>query len=128
MHSRTTNDVKISVSCHYDPERSYPLRNHYVFEYQVTIENLGFQTIQLLTRHWFIFDSSGFYKEVDGEGVIGKQPILAPNESHSYHSWCTLKTPVGSMEGTYNFNVIDGFDSFDAHIPKFELIAPYKLN
>lgn len=128
MYSHTSNDIKVSVSCHYNAERSYPLRNHYVFEYHVSIFNEGNIAVQLLNRHWFIFDSGGFFREVQGDGVIGKQPILEPGESHHYKSWCTLKTPIGTMDGKYGFVDLSTLQPFDATIPPFKLVAPFKLN
>ena len=98
-----TNGVKVSVITTYQPEYSSPGQYHYVFTYQVKIENTSDFSVQLLTRHWFIYDSNGVVREVEGEGVVGQQPILEPNEIHEYVSGCNLKTGMGKMLGTYMF-------------------------
>ncbi|MDH3648348.1 MAG: ApaG domain, partial [Saprospiraceae bacterium] len=85
-------------------------------------------SVQLLKKHWFIFDSSGKVKEVEGDGVIGKQPILEPGQSHEYSSWCPLATAVGKMHGYYTMMRLDDRSLFQVGIPAFDLIAPFKLN
>ena len=100
----------------------------FVFAYRITIENKSDETIQLLRRQWFIFDSAGENTEVEGEGVVGKQPTLRPDEVHQYVSGCHLKSEIGKMQGTYEFvNKSDG-STFTVTIPEFTLMAPLKLN
>ncbi len=128
MIAQITDGVKVSVETVYQPEYSNPENDHFMFAYKVTIQNLGDYSVQLLRRHWHIFDSNGTHREVDGEGVVGLQPIIAPGEQHEYVSGCNLKSDVGSMEGTYQMlREVDG-TLFDVEIPKFNLIAPHKLN
>lgn len=95
-----------------------------MFEYIIRITNLSEETVQLLTRHWIITDALERTREVQGPGVVGKQPVLAPGESFEYSSWCPLKTPTGMMHGTYQMSVVDG-SMFDIDIAPFALKAPY---
>lgn len=128
MITEITQGVKVSVTTEYQPEYSSPAQYHYVFTYKITIENRSEHTVQLLRRHWLIYDSNGVNKEVEGDGVVGQQPILEPGESHIYVSGCNLKTGIGKMEGSYLFErIVDG-ETFDAKIPAFSLVVPYKLN
>ncbi|MFD1769267.1 Co2+/Mg2+ efflux protein ApaG [Sphingobacterium suaedae] len=128
MTTQITAGVKISVDVVYQPEYSNPEKQHYMFSYQITIENLGDHTIQLVSRHWDIFDSIGEFKQVDGEGVVGQQPILEPGQIHQYVSGCNLKSEIGYMEGYYEMiKELDG-SVFLVDIPRFNLIASFKLN
>ena len=120
--------MKITVETEYQPAYSSPAQFHYVFTYRITIENLGDQTIQLLSRHWYIHDASRDAKEVEGDGVVGEQPVLEPGETHNYISGCNLKSGIGKMHGTYTMErIIDG-KRFKVKIPEFMLVAPFKLN
>jgi ApaG protein len=128
MVTKVTEGIKISVETSFQPGYSNADQNHYVFSYDITIENNSEYTIQLLRRHWFIFDSIGEYKEVEGEGVIGQQPILEPGQNHRYVSGCNLKSNIGKMSGTYLMErQIDG-QRFEVQIPEFHLVVPYRLN
>ncbi len=128
METLITNGVKVSVETSYQPSYSRPLEMKYIFSYHITIENVSAHTVQLLRREWLIFDSNGVIRTVEGEGVIGKQPILAPGESHQYASWSPLATEMGKMTGAYIFRRdIDGKE-FRVNIPEFRLIAPFKMN
>jgi ApaG protein len=123
-----TAGVKVSVLTEYQPSYSSPLQEHFVFTYRIRIENKSEHTVQLLRRQWFIFDSNATVREVEGEGVIGVQPILEPGEVHEYVSGCNLKTSIGKMLGSYLMErQIDG-KQFHAEIPEFNLIVPYRLN
>jgi ApaG protein len=128
MVAQITDGVKVSVETTYQPEYSNPANEHYMFAYKIQIENLSDYSVQLIRRHWTIFDSNGTKREVDGEGVVGLQPILAPGENHEYVSGCNLKTDMGSMEGTYQMKRLVDNELFDVKIPQFGLIAPFKLN
>lgn len=128
MDTLITNDVRISVEAFYQPNYSKPDVGEFVFAYRITIENLNSFTVQLLRRHWHIFDSAGERREVEGEGVIGKQPILQPGGVHQYASWSNLSSEIGSMQGTYQFRRTDTDEMFDVDIPQFRLITPYRLN
>ncbi|MCB9284982.1 MAG: Co2+/Mg2+ efflux protein ApaG [Lewinellaceae bacterium] len=127
METLTTRGITISVETYYQEEHSRPIEQKHVFAYRITIENQSADTVQLLRRHWYIFDSIGLTREVEGEGVIGQQPVLQPSESHQYTSWCPLMTEIGKMYGTFLMEKEDG-TTFRARIPEFQLIAPQKMN
>ena len=118
----TTESITVSVRPIYLDGQSDPMSRKFVFAYFVVIENEGTEDVQLLRRHWFIRDSIGEVKEVEGEGVVGKQPIIPPGESHEYSSFCVLESFEGSMEGTYTMVRPNG-DRFTVVIPKFTLRA-----
>jgi ApaG protein len=128
MTTQITEGIKVSVITQYQQDYSSPQQSHFVFNYRIVIENNSPYTIQLLRRHWLIYDSNGYIKEVEGEGVVGKKPILEPSERHQYVSGCNLRTGIGKMEGTYLMErMIDG-KVFEVDIPEFTLIVPYLLN
>src|SRR5206468_9632593 len=120
--------VKVSVETQYQPEYSNPASEHFMFAYKVNIENLSNYSVQLLRRHWHIFDSNGTHKEVEGEGVVGQQPVIEPGSFHEYISGCNLKTDMGTMKGEYQMLRLMDNATFDVQIPKFDLVAPYKMN
>lgn len=127
MSQALTNGILVTVKSAYLPERSAPTLRRFAFAYTVSISNQGRETAQLKSRHWFITDGEGDVQEVQGEGVVGEQPVLAPGESFEYTSWCVLPTPSGSMRGTYQM-VTEGGDLFDAEIATFRLGMPHSLN
>lgn len=128
MITQSTAGINVSVECIYQSEYSNPDNMHFMFAYRITIENSSDYTAQLVSRHWEIFDSIGEHKQVDGEGVVGEQPILLPGTSHQYVSGCNLKSELGYMEGHYIMvREIDG-QQFKVDIPRFNLIAPFRLN
>ena len=128
MITEITNGIKVTVQTEFQPEYSNPVQNHFVFTYQITIENKSDKTIQLLSRHWDIIDTTFPKREVDGEGVVGKQPILEPGQIHQYVSGCNLKSGMGMMQGYYLMErVVDG-KRFAVNIPAFDMIVPFKLN
>ncbi|WP_017258024.1 Co2+/Mg2+ efflux protein ApaG [Pedobacter arcticus] len=128
MVAQITERVKVSVETTYQPEYSNPANEHFMFAYQIKIENLGDYSIQLLRRHWLIFDSNGTKREVEGEGVVGLQPIIEPGQYHEYVSGCNLKTDMGTMGGSFQVKRLVDEEVFEVKIPEFSLIAPYKLN
>ena len=128
MGTEVTKGVKVTISTDYLSEYSSPMQHHYVFAYNVTIENLSDFSIQLERRHWFIYDSNGQVREVEGEGVVGQKPILEPGQQHSYVSGCNLKTSLGKMGGTYSMRKLVNDYSFEVIIPEFTLMAPYRQN
>lgn len=128
MATQTTCGVTISVESIYQPEYSNPDNQHYMFAYRITIENKGEHTVKLLRRHWDIFDAIGEHKQVDGEGVVGEQPTLAPGESHQYVSGCNLKSEFGYMQGYYEMLKKEEERIFKVQIPRFNLIASFRLN
>ena len=118
-----TRDIVVRVSVSYLPEQSEPDRGRWFWAYHIRIENEGRQAVQLLTRHWVITDGRGSQHSVEGEGVVGEQPMIAPGASYDYVSGCPLATPTGSMQGSYRMIGADGME-FDVAIPKFNLLAP----
>ncbi|MDF1696604.1 MAG: Co2+/Mg2+ efflux protein ApaG [Saprospiraceae bacterium] len=126
--SAITQGVQVTVISTYHEEHSKPSLNKYVHSYNVTITNLSGLEIQLISRHWIIKDANGKIREVKGDGVIGLQPILMPEESHQYTSWCPLSTPVGKMGGTYAMIRRADNSVFNVTIPEFKLIADFKMN
>ena len=122
-----THGVRVRVVCRYSREQSRPEQNRWFFIYTVTISNEGEATVQLLTRHWIIENANSEVDEVKGDGVVGKQPILAAGEGFEYSSGCHLSTPFGSMRGTYQMLVEDGA-TFDATIAPFTLSEPYTVH
>jgi len=119
--------IMVTVKPEYAPEHSDPEQGRFVFIYDITIQNGGKQTVQLISRHWQITDANGRVQEVRGDGVIGEQPVLAPGNEHFYNSFCVLETNVGCMQGSYMMLGEDGL-YFDAPIPAFTLAVPGVLN
>ncbi len=128
MEIFTTNGITVSVETQYLPFHSNPRQGKYIFGYHIIIENGSPHTVQLLRRHWVIRDSDGQVREVEGEGVIGLQPVLMPGESHAYDSYCDLGTEFGKMSGTYLMSRQDDETIFEVTIPEFRMFAPFKLN
>jgi ApaG protein len=128
MSTLITQGVEVKVETMYQPSQSKPALGIYVFVYQITIFNHNPFTVQLLRRRWEITDSNLDYNVVEGEGVVGRQPVLYAGDTHQYMSGCQLKTPIGKMEGIYIFdNKITG-EEFTVEIPKFQLVATEILN
>ena len=125
MYKETTRAITITVRQTYLDDQSSPDESHYVWKYQVRIENGGGETVQLRTRYWRITDSRGRVQEVRGAGVVGEQPILHPGEAYEYTSGTPLQTPSGIMAGTYQMESSAG-ERFDVTIPAFSLDSPYQ--
>ncbi|RZK43912.1 MAG: Co2+/Mg2+ efflux protein ApaG [Pedobacter sp.] len=128
MVTSITHGVKISVDTVYQDEYSNSANEHFMFAYRIVIQNLSDFSIQLMRRKWLIFDSNGTQREVEGEGVVGVQPIIEPGQSYQYVSGCNLKTEIGSMKGEYEMLRLNAETTFPVEIPEFQLIVPYKLN
>ena len=122
-----TESIRVTVQSRYLPERSNPLRRQFLFTYQVTIANEGTEPVRLVTRHWVIKDAFGEKDEVEGVGVVGERPLIAPGQSHTYASFCPLKTEFGTMEGSYGLVRPTG-DSFQAEVAQFVLCIPMAVN
>jgi ApaG protein len=127
MSDTTTRGIRIQVESFYDEERSSPQERYFFFAYQVRISNVGDRPAQLVSREWVITDANGDVQRVQGPGVVGEQPVLAPGESFEYTSFCPLPTAVGTMEGSYRM-VLDDGESFDALIAPFSLAVPHAVN
>lgn len=128
MVTAITQGVKISVETNYQDDYSNPANEHFMFAYRINIENLTEYTIQLKRRQWHIFDSNGTKRQVEGDGVVGQQPVLHPGDMHTYVSGCQLTTDIGSMKGNYVMLRLEDDAEFVVHIPQFELVVPYRLN
>ena len=127
MYSKTTKKINITVKPFYLEEQSDPNESHYVWAYQVTINNNGEETVQLKKRRWTIVDSSGNAQEVKGDGVVGEQPVLKPGQKFEYTSGAPLSTPSGFMSGYYEMTNTNG-NQFDVEIPLFSLDSPYDIS
>jgi len=112
-----SHDIRVEVLSQYSPENSRPTEDEWIFQ----------ETVQLISRHWIITDGFEQTREVKGLGVVGEQPVLAPGESYQYSSWCPLKTPTGSMRGTYQMTSPGG-RQFDIEIAPFALKAKYTVH
>ncbi|WBA40132.1 Co2+/Mg2+ efflux protein ApaG [Hymenobacter canadensis] len=128
MNTTTTQGVTVSVTTNYLPDYSSPSQEHYVFAYKIDIRNNSEYTVKLLRRHWYIYDANGVVREVEGDGVVGQQPVLEPGESHQYVSGCNLKSGLGKMRGTYDMERLGDGSTFEVEIPEFTLVVPYRLN
>ncbi|MEY3397809.1 MAG: hypothetical protein RL220_403 [Bacteroidota bacterium] len=120
--------VLVSVETRFESALSHPLNENFVFSYHITLENKNDFAIQLLRRHWFIFDSCGIHREVEGPGVVGEQPVLLPGEKYTYRSACDLRTERGRMKGFYTMQRLGNKGFFNVRIPEFRLETFYSLN
>mgnify|MGYP001220605338 CR=1 FL=1 len=130
MYKKTTKKINITVNPYFLEDQSEPDHQHFVWAYQITIDNQSKERVQLINRYWKITDSNGIKKEVHGQGVVGEQPILNPGEKFEYTSGTPLSTPSGFMEGYYEMKNKKG-EKFEAYIPLFSLDSPFistKLN
>ncbi|MBI2731295.1 MAG: Co2+/Mg2+ efflux protein ApaG [Sphingobacteriales bacterium] len=128
MTSKISEGVRISVETFYQQDYSNPMAGEYMFAYRITIENNNTFPVKLLRRHWHIFDSNGQYREVEGDGVVGVQPVLNSGEQYQYVSGCNLRTELGKMHGTYLMENLNSKQNFSVNIPLFEMIVPFKMN
>lgn len=126
--SAVTKGISVSVEVVFEAEHSNADLPKYVFSYQVTITNNSDFPIQLLRRHWVIYQSNGTKKEVEGAGVVGQQPVIYPNDGYQYTSWCPIQESMGYMEGSYMIENKSTGDLFEIEIPRFHLIEPTLLN
>jgi ApaG protein len=125
--STTTDGIRVTVRPSFWPERSSPESGQFAFMYAVEISNVGTEAAQLRSRQWIITDATGHVEEVRGEGVVGKQPRLEPGETFEYTSWAMLRTPFGTMRGSYSMERPGGA-RFEARIAEFALTLPHALN
>ena len=128
MITAITHKIKVSVETFYQSDYSYPMSQHFMFAYRIMITNFSNEIVQLQRRHWYIVDGLGLKREVEGEGVIGEQPIIKPGEIFEYISGCDLKTDIGKMYGTYLMENIENGKQFHVIIPEFYMATPMKLN
>jgi len=128
MISKISEGVEITVETFYQSSYSNPLSHEFMFAYKITIDNHNSFSIQLLKRHWIIFDTNGEQREVDGDGVVGEQPVSNQGDRYTYVSGCNLKTEMGKMHGYYTMENQNTKQLFKVNIPAFDLIVPAKMN
>ena len=128
MVTQITKGIKVSVESSFEGTYYKESKLHYAFEYSVKIENQSKELVQLDSRHWVILDSLNEEVTVDGEGVIGKKPVLKPGQSHTYTSGCLLASPFGAMYGYYRMINLNSTKKFNVMIPVFKLSALFSLN
>lgn len=124
QHAAITNGITVRVAVNFMPDQSRVEAGKWFWAYHIRIENDSPDTVQLLSRHWRITDGRGMVNLVNGEGVVGETPLLAPGKSHDYVSGCPLDTPHGSMDGFYTFRRLNEGDVLEVAIPFFPLAAP----
>ena len=128
MPQQVTEGVSILVETFYQPAQSNPVKYEHLFAYRITIENLTIYPVKLISRHWHIKDSNGTHREVEGEGVVGQQPVIQPGDSYQYTSAVNLYSEIGKMYGTYLMENLFNKKKLTVAIPEFKLIVPSKLN
>ncbi|MFY7665184.1 MULTISPECIES: Co2+/Mg2+ efflux protein ApaG [Flavobacterium] len=128
MVTQITQGIKISVRTSFEGTYYKNGRLHYAFCYEISIENHSKDSVQLMSRHWDIFDALQNMETVDGEGVIGKKPVLKPGERYSYTSGCLLASPFGAMRGYFNMINFTTTRNFRVIVPSFKLSADFALN
>lgn len=128
MVSKISEGIEISIESFYQKDYSNPLQNEYMFAYRITIENHNSFPVKLLKRYWEVFDSNTEQRIVEGEGVVGVQPIIMPGKHYQYISGCHLKSEIGKMQGYYTMENIENRRQIQVKIPPFKLVAPTKLN
>ncbi len=119
--------VDVSVVTRFLAEQSQPEQSRFAFAYTITVRNNGQLPARLLSRHWLITDGNGHVEEVRGAGVVGRQPLIAAGDSHTYSSGTVMTTTVGNMQGSYQMLAEDG-KHFDAIIAPFRLAVPGALH
>ncbi|GAA4464565.1 Co2+/Mg2+ efflux protein ApaG [Nemorincola caseinilytica] len=128
MSQQVTEGVSILVETFYQPAQSDPVKYEHLFAYRITIENLTIYPVKLLSRHWHIKDSNGTHREVEGEGVVGQQPVIQPGDSYQYTSAVNIYSEIGKMYGSYLMENLFNKKKLTVAIPEFKLIVPAKLN
>ncbi|MCA0333359.1 MAG: Co2+/Mg2+ efflux protein ApaG [Bacteroidetes bacterium] len=124
MTNLTTNGVSINVSVEYRTKSDYENRSDFLFIYHIAIKNSNAFPVQIKRRKWRIFDSNGAIRLVEGEGVVGFQPVIEPNQTFEYSSFCNLFTELGNMSGSYILENLLDYSPFEVEIPVFELATP----
>ena len=125
---KTNKEIDINVCCEFVTKESEEEKSLFLFKYDVSIHNNTVNNVQLLSRYWKIVDALGNVQTVNGEGVIGKKPVINPGLSFNYSSYCPLKTEFGKMEGTYTFEDKNTGELFEIKIPEFSLITKKNIN
>ncbi len=128
MITQVTKGIKISVKTSFEGTFFKNYKMHFAFGYTISIENQSSSSVQLTSRHWQIYDALNELEVLNGEGVIGKKPVIKPGESHTYSSGCLLVSPIGAMKGHYNMVNFSTGEKFRVYIPTFKFSAPFSLN
>ena len=128
MVTQVTSGIKISVVTNFEGNYYKDYSILYAFSYEITIENLSTDIVQLQTRHWEILDSLNFTETVDGEGVVGQTPIIIPGDKYVYSSGCMLHSTIGAMKGFYTMLNFTTSETFEVQIPTFKLNVPFAIN
>jgi len=123
-----TSGIRVSIKVFFEGTyfKNYIL--NYSYAYHVNIENEGKEAVQLQSRHWVIIDSLRPQTIIDGEGVVGKKPVIYPGKTFSYKSGSLISSSIGAMKGHYNFINLATTKKFKAYIPKFKLSPAFALN
>ncbi len=121
-------NTQIEVKTAFSELQSNTEMNEFFFTYHITISNNSSTVVQLMSRKWYITDSNGENRFVEGEGVVGEQPVIEPGELYEYYSGCLLKTGFGKMSGSYLFEVGNDASNIEVPIPEFHLVLPWVLN
>tara|TARA_B110000003_G_scaffold248467_1_gene260190 strand:- start:253 stop:624 length:372 start_codon:yes stop_codon:yes gene_type:complete len=121
------NRIIVEANSEYISDQSNPVEEKYFFSYNIKITNNSNQSAKLLSRYWQITDGLGNSEDIHGPGVIGKNPKIKPGESFSYTSYCPIKTPIGSMEGSFRM-VNEETEEFEVEVKKFKLLAHQIFN
>jgi ApaG protein len=128
MVTQITSGIKISVATRFEGTYYKEYKMLYAFSYEITIENLSTDIVQLQARHWEILDSLNFTEMVDGEGVVGQTPIIIPGDKYIYSSGCMLHSTIGAMSGFYTMVNFTNSENFQVQIPIFKLSVPFAIN
>lgn len=128
MVTQITQGIKVSVATNFEGVFYKNYKVHFAFAYHITIDNQSKDSVQLLMRHWEIFDALNDKVIVDGNGVVGKKPIIKSGESFTYTSGCLLVSPFGTMKGSFEMVNFTTTQKFKVTVPAFRLGAPFALN
>jgi len=128
MITLVTKGIKVTVQTSFEGTFFKNYKMHYAFGYTITIENQTKEPVQLISRHWDVLDSLKEMESIDGEGVIGKKPVIQPGRSHTYRSGTLLASPIGAMKGFYEMVNLSSTETFEAEVPTFKFAAPFALN
>jgi ApaG protein len=128
METLITSGIEVQVETIFQPGHSNAMKNEFLFSYHITLFNHNNFTVQLKSRKWKITDSNFDVRHIEGDGVVGRQPILYPADVFQYVSGCNLASAIGKMEGVYIFENKQTRKEFEVAIPAFKLIAPVILN
>jgi len=128
MDECVTNGIKVSVIPNFEGSTLKDFKRYYLFSYQITIQNMSDDVVKLASRKWHIYDSSKRTEVVEGDGVVGKQPVLKPMGKYTYTSNCYLTSPNGAMKGYYKMLNLATNTYFKVKIPTFQLMVPSTYN